>query len=64
MRRSAILSKGDTQQMTMAEDKGEGHYLYKCTVTCRDSGRYGFTVRVVPRADEWIRYTPGLLTWA
>lgn len=64
MRRSAILSKGDTQQMTMAEDKGEGHYLYRCTVTCRDSGRYGFTVRVVPRADEWIRYTPGLLTWA
>jgi starch phosphorylase len=48
----------------MAEDRGEGSYLFRCTVTCKDSGRYGFTVRIVPRADDWIRFTPGLITWA
>jgi glycogen phosphorylase len=58
------LEQGLTQFMEIAEDHGNGDYLYRCTVECRDSGRYGFTVRVTPRADEWIRYTPGLLTWA
>lgn len=64
MKRTAELDKGMTHAMTMAEDRGNSEYLYSCTVTCRDSGRYGFTVRVVPRADDWIRFTPGLLTWA
>jgi starch phosphorylase len=50
--------------MEIAEDRGGGNFLYACTVTCEDSGRYGFTARVGPRADDWIRYTPGLLTWA
>jgi glycogen phosphorylase len=50
--------------MQMVEDRGEGNYLYRCQATCGDSGRFGFTVRVVARADDWIKYTPGLLTWA
>jgi starch phosphorylase len=57
------LAQGRTQAMKIAEDRGGGNYLYHCTVTCKDSGRYGFTARVAPRADDWIRYTPGLLTW-
>jgi starch phosphorylase len=64
MKRIGELEKGLTQKMAMVEDLGEGQYRYKCTVTCLDSGRYGFTVRVGPQADDWIRYTPGLLTWA
>ncbi|MDA8141720.1 MAG: alpha-glucan family phosphorylase [Desulfobacteraceae bacterium] len=64
MRRTAELDKGFTQQMNMLEDRGNGKYLYRCTVTCRDSGRYGFTVRVLPRADDWIRFSPGLISWA
>jgi glycogen phosphorylase len=64
MKRTTELVKGLTQEMAMVEDRGEGSYLYRCTVSCRDSGRYGFTVRVVPRADDWIRFSPGLLTWA
>ncbi len=59
-----IIKDGQTQSMEIAEDQGNGNYLYSCTVACEDSGRYGFTARVVPRADEWIKYTPGLLTWA
>ena len=58
------LEKGYTQNMDMVEDRGDGSYLFRCTVTCRDSGRYGFTVRIGPHADDWIRFTPGLLTWA
>jgi starch phosphorylase len=58
------IEDGRTQSMEIAEVKGDGSYVYRCTVACEDSGRYGFTARVVPCADDWIRYTPGLLTWA
>ena len=58
------LIQGQTQPMEIKETIGNGSFVYQCTVTCQDSGRYGFTVRVGPRADDWIRYTPGLLTWA
>jgi starch phosphorylase len=58
------LIEGSPLSMEMVEDRGKGNYRYRCRVVCGDSGRYGFTVRVVPRADDWIKYTPGLLTWA
>ena len=58
------LVRGRTLIMDIKETLSDGAFTYACTVTCEDSGRYGFTVRVVPRADDWIRYTPGLLTWA
>jgi starch phosphorylase len=58
------LKDNSTLKMEMVENRGSGDYLYRCTVICSDSGRYGFTVRVVPNADDWIRYSPGLLTWA
>jgi starch phosphorylase len=58
------LLKGFPLPMDMVQDQGDGNYLYRCVVTCGESGRYGMTVRVVPRADDWIKYTPGLLTWA
>lgn len=58
------LKEETTLEMDMVEDLGKGDYLYRCTLTCSDSGRYGFTVRVVPNGDDWIRTSPGLLTWA
>lgn len=64
MQRTNDLEKGLTQPMEVVETRGGGTFLYRCTVRCDDSGRYGFTVRVVPRADDWIRFSPGLLTWA
>lgn len=64
IKRSDELIEGSPQPMQMVDDRGEGNYLYRCQVVCGDSGRYGFTVRVAPRADDWIKYTPGLLTWA
>ncbi len=59
-----ILTAGQTQQMTVLKDMGDGHYLYACNITCRDSGRYGFTARARPKGDDLIKFAPGLITWA
>lgn len=58
------LTAGQNQEMTVMKDMGKGHYLYACSITCPDSGRYGFTARVMPRGDEMIKFTPGFITWA
>jgi starch phosphorylase len=52
------------EPMIVAEDGSNGKYVYKCEVTCENPGRFGFTVRVAPNADEWTRHTPGFMTWA
>jgi len=28
------------------------------------AGRYGFTVRVVPEGDSYLKFDPELITWA
>jgi starch phosphorylase len=53
-----------SQEMTVKENREDGEYLYKCSITCSYSGRYGFTVRVIPSGDDRIRFAPGLITWA
>jgi glycogen phosphorylase len=58
------LVEGRLQIMDIAEDQSNGNFLYRCTVNCEESGRYGFTTRVTPSADDWVKFTPGLLTWA
>jgi len=58
------VSAGKTVPMTVQEKRGNGHYLYGCTLTCDATGRFGFTVRITPTGDHRIRYTPGLITWA
>lgn len=52
------------EPMMVADEKSNGKYVYKCVVTCKNPGRFGFTVRVAPKADDWICHTPGLITWA
>jgi starch phosphorylase len=52
------------KMMHVKEKQSAGTYLYSCQLPCTDSGRYGFTVRVTPNADAWVRYRPELLTWA
>ncbi len=58
------LEAGHVEQMNVLEDRGNGHYLYGCSLNCQSSGRFGFTVRVTPRGDERVKSTPRLLTWA
>jgi starch phosphorylase len=58
------LTASDTELMHVSEDRGNGNYMYSCALTCRISGRYGFTARVIPRGDDYIRFAPGLISWA
>jgi starch phosphorylase len=58
------LSASRIEPMAVVEDRGEGKYLYGCNLNCDISGRFGFTVRVAPAGDDWVKSTPRLLTWA
>ncbi len=58
------LEKSKTLEMAVKEELGDGAYIYTCTLPCDLSGRYGFTARVTPRGDDWVKFTPNLLTWA
>jgi len=58
------IKNGQVQRMTVKEDRGDGNYRFECALPCHDAGRFGFTVRVVPAGDDFIKFTPGLITWA
>lgn len=64
MRHLDRIDEPRTKVMNVKEERSAGTYLYSCDLPCSDSGRYGFTVRVIPDADAWIRFRPELLTWA
>jgi starch phosphorylase len=59
-----VLEDIQTETMTVNKEFGYGHYQYSCTTTCKASGQFAFTARVIPKGDNWIKYTPGLITWA
>ncbi|MGB5984365.1 MAG: alpha-glucan family phosphorylase [Desulfobacterales bacterium] len=50
--------------MGVAEYLGEGIYRYDCHIACENAGRFGFTTRVTPKGDQFLKTTPGLITWA
>ena len=52
------------ESMWLQETVSEGRHIYACTITCSDSGRFGYTARVIPKGDEVLMNTPGLITWA
>ena len=58
------IASGDTEMMWVKEERGNGDYIYACRLTCKQSGRFGFTVRVRPRGDERLKFTPYMITWA
>jgi starch phosphorylase len=58
------LADGKAQLMTVMTDLGNGTYRYECSLPCQIAGRFGFTARVMPKADSYIKFTPGLITWA
>jgi starch phosphorylase len=58
------LADSQSEKMTVKENRGNGECLYECAITCGASGRYGFTVRVLPSGDDRIKFVPGLITWA
>ena len=58
------LATGHVESMQVAEQLEGNSYLYSCSLNCELSGRFGFSVRVVPQGDEWLKFTPGLISWA
>jgi starch phosphorylase len=58
------LSFSQTQIMHVEQVLENGRYLFACSLRCEAAGRFGFTVRVSPKGDDCIRFTPGLISWA
>jgi len=58
------LNSSQTLPMQVEENRGNGHYLYRCTLPCDFAGRFGFTARIIPNGDDWIKQSPGLVRWA
>ena len=59
-----IMQSSHTIRMEVKERHDSGSCLYVGKIACRESGRFGFTVRVTPRGDGRIKSTPKLITWA
>lgn len=57
------LESSNAQPMQVEEQLEPGYFKYGCDVHCGKAGRYGFTARVTPRADDPIKFAPGLITW-
>ena len=52
------------EYMHIVEKRDDGSSVYRCELTCRKTGRYGFTVRITPSGEEWKAAVPGFLKWA
>jgi len=51
-------------KMNFDKKDNNGKIQYSAVINCEYSGRYGFTVRVVPKDKKWKDSIPGLITWA
>jgi starch phosphorylase len=58
------LENSRAETMKLQNTIAPGAHVYGCRVVCADSGRFGYTARVIPRGDDVLRNTPGLITWA
>ena len=58
-----VLDNGRVKKMDIVQKDEDGIFQYTCSIICEDSGRYGFTIRVTPKGDSWLKFTPGFITW-
>ena len=58
------IQGSQAETMTLEKRDENGCCRYGCTLTCTHAGRFGLTARVIPRGDEVLSRTPGLITWA
>jgi starch phosphorylase len=63
MRAVDALEGSTIQQMRVLKELGNGRYLYGCEMDCLSSGRFGLTVRVRPRGDDFLKHTPRFISW-
>lgn len=59
-----IMTDTYISKMIVCQEFGNGKYKYECEIKCEYSGRYGFTARAIPKEDEFIKCTPGLIRWS
>ncbi|MEA1969016.1 MAG: alpha-glucan family phosphorylase, partial [Thermodesulfobacteriota bacterium] len=58
------LEQGQIREMNIHKELDHGVFVYACSITCSDSGRFGYTARVIPKGDNFFQNSPGLITWA
>lgn len=58
------IRESKTVDMERGVELGRGRYRYRQVLKCLDTGRFGYTVRVIPRGAEWRGLIPGYITWA
>jgi len=63
IRAAGYLEGSRAETMWLQETVSAGTHSYACTITCSDSGHFGYTARVIPKGDEVLIHTPGLITW-
>ncbi|MCA1785210.1 MAG: DUF3417 domain-containing protein, partial [Desulfobacteraceae bacterium] len=63
LRGTGQMESGRAEIMELQNTGTAGTHIYGCQVICSDSGRFGYTARVIPKGDDVLRNTPGLITW-
>jgi starch phosphorylase len=59
------ISEGNRTPMALVEQRGDGDHLYEGAISTSCSGRYGYTVRVLPQHEDMgSPYETGMVTWA
>ena len=59
------IAPGEATVMDCVEAKGEGDYVFVGAIPSRSSGRYGYTLRLLPHHEDLHNpYEPGLIQWA
>jgi len=59
------ISSKEVTVMNCVEAKGNGEYIFAGVIPCRISGRYGYTLRLLPHHEDLSSpYEPGLILWA
>ena len=63
MRGTGQMEGSRAEIMELQHTIAAGTHVYGCQVTCSNSGRFGYTARVIPSGDTVLMNTPGLITW-
>ena len=58
------LETVNIETMNMIEDLGKGRFKYSTSLLCNNAGRFGVTARIIPSGDNYLKHSPGLITWA
>ena len=57
------IFEGNPLVMELAEELGNGYFLFTYNIKCEYSGRFGLTARITPHGDNWKNSKPGFICW-